>query len=274
MADRRPSEGRGDSTVAVLLTWFLPGAGHLYLGRTSVGLVALALVEGLYAAGWFLSEGRSFELLDPELRGPLATILTPEFGNLGAMIAQMRVVGYGTTELRPFPDAMALGGMLTALSGIANFFVMAHAHLEARTPDDAPRAGTHPALAVACTWLVPGLGHVLQGRRLRGAIVFALLVGFFLLGTWMAEGTNLSRERHFYYWSGQMLVGLPAVLAELVGGDAAVTGEIPRMDVGLLYACMPGLLNVLAMLDVQRFGEFAWLGLEPESPDAAKEATS
>ena len=83
---------------------------------------------------------------------------------------------------------------------------------------------------MAAGWAVPGLGHVLQGRRLRGTIVFVLLVGFFVLGTLMAEGTNLSRERPFYYWSGQLLIGLPALVAEGVFGAAAVKGEITFED--------------------------------------------
>ena len=273
MTELRPSERRGDPTVAVLLTWFLPGAGHLYLGRMSVGVACLLLVEGLYAVGWMLTDGRTFEFLEPELRGPLATILTPELGNLGAMIAQLRVEGYGLTEVRPFPSTMVLGYFLTALSGVANFFLMAHAHLEARTPASAPRGGVHPTLAVVAAWIVPGLGHWLQGRRLRAGIVFALLVGFFCLGTWLAGGTNLSRERHFYYWSGQVLVGLPALAGEWIAGGSAVTGPMPRLDVGLLYACLPGLLNVLAILDVQRTAEVRWLG-EPAEPASEEEAAA
>jgi hypothetical protein len=266
---RRPSEGRGDPTVAVLLTWFLPGAGHLYLGRLVPGLLALVLVEGLFALGWLLSEGRTFEFLDPELRGPLATILTPEVGNLGGMILQLRVVGFGGETPAPFPSTMALGGLLTALSGIANLFLMAHAHLEARTPEIAPRRGPHPALLSACTWVLPGLGHWLQGRRLRALLCFGLLVGFFALGTWLAEGSNLLRQRHFYYWSGQMMLGGPAVLTELLSGRPPVTRHLALGDVGLLYACMPGLLNILCMLDVYGVAERRYLGREEPSVRAA-----
>ena len=45
------------------------------------------------------------------------------------MIAQMRRVGFGSDEPSPFPPGLALGGILTALSGVANMLVMAHAHL-------------------------------------------------------------------------------------------------------------------------------------------------
>ncbi len=256
----RERVAKGDPNLSVFLTWFLPGAGHLYLGKVLPGLLAFALVQGLYALGWFLSDGRVFELLDPELRGPLATILTPEFANLGAMIAQHRVVGFGLEEPQPLPPHAALGGILTALSGLGNALCMVHVHLTARMSLDARKQRPHPVLAVLLGWLLPGLGHLAQGRRLRAVVVFGLLVGCFVLGTLLAEGSNLSRERHFYYWSGQFLLGLPALFAEIASGRPPVTGDIRWVDVGLLYACVAGLLNVLALLDVYGVAERAWLG--------------
>ena len=266
MSTMRPSDRRGEPPVAVLLTWFLPGAGDLYLGRVVPAIVGFLLVEGLYALGWWLSDGRVFELLDPELRGPLATLLTPEVGNLGAMIAQLRVVGYGGADPSPFPPHLLLGGMLTGLSGIANLFLMANVHLAARTPKTASRAGMPPALLAFFAWLVPGLGHFLQGRRRRALIVFTLLVGCFAVGTFLAAGTNLSRERHFYYWSGQMMLGLPAIAAELLSGRPPLTRDLSFGDIALLYACLPGLLNILCILDVFGVAEKRWLAPAPAPP--------
>lgn len=258
MVEARPSERRGDSAVAVLLTWFLPGAGHVYLGRFVAGGLAFVLLEGLFALGWLLSEGRTFEYLDPELRGPFATLLTPEAGNLGAMLVHLKVSGFGSTEATPYPPWMFVGAALCALSGLLNLLVAAHAHLAARAPGRVSVA-PHPVGFVAAAWLFPGLGHWLQGRRRRAAIVAALLFGLFLLGTWLAAGSNLSRERHFYYWSGQILLGGPALLGEAILGGQPITGEIRWVDVGLLYACMAGLLNVLAMLDVYGLAEKRWI---------------
>jgi hypothetical protein len=267
MVETRPSERRGDPNVAVLLTWFLPGAGHLYLGRNAAALAAFLLLEGLYFLGWYLTGGRTFEYLDPELRGPLATLLTPEAGNLGAMLLHMKQSGFGSPEPLPYPPLMVLGSFLTATSGMLNLFVAAHANLAARAPvAGSPRHGVHPALLLAGAWLVPGLGQWLQGRRLRGALVFALLIGLVLAGTWLAHGTNLSRERHFYYWSGQFLLGGPALLAEALAGHPPLTRELRFVDVGLLYACMAGLLNVLAMLDVFGVGEKRWLAPAASAP--------
>lgn len=254
----------------MLLTWFLPGAGHLYLGRYAFAAAAFVLVEGLYALGWFLCDGRGFEYLDPELRGRLATLLTPEAGNLGAMLLHLKLSGFGSTETLPFPSAMVLGGFLSALSGIVNLFVASHAHLAARAEDGPARSAPNPVALLACTWLLPGLGHWLQGRRLRAVLVFVLLLGLFVAGTALAQGANLSRERHFYYWSGQFLIGGPALLAEALSGHPLVTGEIPLGDVGLLYACMAGLLNVLAMLDVFGVAEKRWFA----RPEAATESVA
>jgi hypothetical protein len=265
MAGER-SSGRGDPNVSVFLTWFLPGAGHLYLGKLVPALLAFVFVEGLYAAGWLLSEGRVFEFLDPELRGPFATLLTPELANLGALIAQHRLVGFGSGEPYPFPPHVALGGILTGLSGLANVLAMVHVHLEARGASTRPNRGAHPTLLVALGWLVPGLGHFAQGRRLRAGIVCALLLGLFAAGTWLAEGSNLSRERHFYYWSGQFLLGLPTIVTEILSGRPPVTGPIRFVDVGLLYASLAGLLNTLALLDVYGYAEKRWLETREASP--------
>jgi hypothetical protein len=123
--------------------------------------------------------------------------------------------------------------------------------------------------------VLPGLGHWLQGRRVRALLVFGLLVGLLAVGTWLAAGSNLSRERHFYYWAGQFLLGGPALLAEWSLGRPPVRGELPWVDVGLLYGCLAGLLNVLAMLDVYGVAEKRWLAPVPvpSGPESASEVT-
>jgi len=272
-ASRSPRSADGDPNVAVLLTWFLPGAGHAYLGRWGLAVVSFVLLEGLYLVGWMLSGGRTFEYLDPELRGPLATLLAPEAGNLGAMLMHLKVsgFGFGAQEAVPFPAWIVAGSFLSAASGVLNLFLAVHAHLLARTGfRPALDRGRNPVLLLFASWCVPGLGHWLQGRRLRGVLVFVLLIGLFGLGTLLAQGTNLSRERHFYYWSGQFLLGGPAILVEALSGHPTVHEELPWLDVGLLYACMGGLLNALAWLDVFGVAQRRWLGEVPPAPLAGR----
>lgn len=251
--------------MAVLLSWVVPGAGHLYIGRPVLALCAFLCVEGLFAAGILLTHGRTFEFLDPELRGAMATALTPEVGNLGGLLWQLKRFGFGADEPGPWPPFMLAGAWLTALSGMVNALFLVHVHVAARTPREHRPSSPHPALLVALAWLVPGLGHVAQGRIRRGVIVAGLLIGCFALGTWLAQGSNLSRERHFYYWSGQFLLGLPALVTELLSGRPRVSHELAYGDVGLLYACLAGLLNVLAFLDVHGVAEKRWLAA-PAAP--------
>ena len=282
MSTSAPDEGRrGDPTVATFLTWVVPGAGHLYLGRPLFALVAFVLLGGMYALGVKLSGGMFLEYLPPEMRGTFAGALTPEVGNLGALFMHVRNFGYGPGMPRAWPDWMHVGTLLTAASGILNLFLMSRAHFDARRSQltGKERAATSPAPdpALVClgTWICPGLGHWWQGRRLRAAMVFGLLVGLFLLGTFMAEGSNLDRERHFYYWSGQFLLGGPAVVLEFVRGHQALTGPVAYADAGVVMACIAGMLNVLVMLDAYAWSEERRLGLiaEPPAPERATGAT-
>ncbi len=251
--------------VPLALTWFLPGAGHFYMGRFRTGLIAFVVVEGLYALGLLLSGGMFLEYLPPEMQGAFAAVLSPEVGNLGALLFHVNHFGYGPGQPRVWPDTMDIGTTLTAASGVLNLFVMARAHLDARAPERDQERALDPPTAALATWLVPGLGQFLQGRKLRGLLVFVSLTGLFLIGCWLAAGSNLDRERHFYYWAGQSLLGSPAILAEFVHGHPRVTGEVPYADGGVVLACVAGMLNVLMMLDAFAWSEERQLGKPPKA---------
>ncbi len=243
-------QGSGDPNVATLLTWFIPGAGHLYIGRPIFGLIAFVIVEGLFLLGLKLSDGMGHEFLVPELRGYFAPFLAPEAGNLGALLWQKKVNAFGPGYPRPFPELINVGVMLTALSGVMNICLMAQANTDARLPAPRKAAKEGPGFLLVLTWILPGLGHILGGRKKRGLIIMIVLVGLFVLGTVLAEGSNLSRERHFYYWGGQFLIGLPAVIAEFVHGHAPLEGNIAYGEAGLMIASLAGMLNILTMLDI------------------------
>lgn len=275
LREKTPARGGGgEPNVAALLTLFVPGLGHLYLGRPALAAALFVSIEGLYLLGFWLSDGLLFAFLDPELRGPLASMLTPEVGNVGMLLAHKagvlaeHVIGagygeYGPADPIPWPAHMRLGVALTALSGMLNALAAVRAHLDARVGAVERARGRAPALLLAAGFALPGLGHLLQGRRRRGLIVLAALVGLFALGTFLAEGSNLSRERHFYYWAGQFLLGGPALAAEAAFGAMRVRGPIPWADAGLLFGCVAGLLNVLALIDVYGWEEARLLGEDP-----------
>ena len=254
---------KGDPIVAMLLTWLVPGAGHLYLGRPRRALAAFVLIEGLYVLGFVLSAGLFLNLLPAEMRGRFAGVLTPEVGNLGALLVHLSRVGF-LEQPRAWPAGLHLGMALTAASGVLNFALVSQANFDARVGESSPaQRGPAPGFAAALSWLVPGLGHWLQGRRKRALAIFVMLVGLFLLGVFLAEGFNLDRERHFYYWAGQFLLGLPAIAAEFLAGHARLDHDVAYLDAGVVLGCVAGMLNVLVMLDAYGWSEDRRLGDEP-----------
>jgi TM2 domain-containing membrane protein YozV len=263
-----PQGRSGDPLIAVLLTWFLPGAGHLYLGRRRFALIAFLVVEGLYFAGISLSNGMFLEYLPPEMRGRFAAALTPEVGNLGALLYHVDAYGFGQAFPRPWPTHMDLGTWLTALSGVLNVMIMSRAHFDARHVNRKPGKPIGPALAAGLSLLLPGLGQFLQGRRGRGILIAVLLVSLFAVGTYLGAGTNLDRERHFYYWAGQFMLGTPAWLAELAHGHSIALAMPEKVDAGIVMGCVAGMLNILVMLDAYGYSEAKHLEVDP--PRSAK----
>lgn len=261
MSNPLPNEPRrGDATLATILSWLLPGAGHLYLRAPLAAVLSFAVVQGCYFAGLYFTEGRAFDFLQSDLRTSMAGALTPEAANISGLYYEWSQRLFWHETPRVWPEHIHLGSWLTAISGLLNVVVMVHANALARLARGAQPAGTSPAVHVFAGWLIPGLGHWLQGRRLRAGLVFVSLVGLFAIGCWLAEGSNLNRERHYYYWGGQFLVGLPVMIAEGLRGYQNVTGEMQYVDGGLVFAAVAGLLNVLALLDVQAHQDRVFAG--------------
>ncbi|MEZ6020938.1 MAG: DUF6677 family protein [Planctomycetota bacterium] len=271
-----PSKGTqprtGDPTIAALLTWLVPGAGHVYLGRVPFAIAAFVVVEGLYVLGIVLSKGMLFEYLPPEMRSRFAPALAPEAGNLGGILYHVRTYGYGYGFPRPWPAQMDLGTTLTAASGLLNMLLMSRAHFDARVVERQPGKPIGPALAAGANLILPGLGQILQGRRVRGLVIMVCLLSLFALACLISDGANLDRERHFYYWAGQFLLGLPAMLAEFVNGHPLMT-EMPELvDGGIVLGSVAGMLNILTMLDAYGYSEALHLGEDP--PGSKDEATT
>jgi uncharacterized protein DUF6677 len=73
-----------------------------------------------------------------------------------------------------------------------------------------------PRLAAFLAWLIPGLGHMYQGRTGKGILFFVCIVGTFLYGLYLGDGRVvyastpiLARWQYFC----QVGVGLPALPA-------------------------------------------------------------
>jgi len=94
-------------------------------------------------------------------------------------------------------------------------------------PSPPPLDLKSPGLAALLAWLVPGLGHLYQGRILKGVLFFVTICGLFFFGSWLGSWRVVylrwdNEERRFPYLA-QVGLGLPALPAALDAFDARPT---------------------------------------------------
>ena len=110
---------------------------------------------------------------------------------------------------------------------------------------------TNPTLISIAAWLVPGAGHLWQGRTQKGAVFLVAIPLMFATGLWL-DG------RLFPFEPSQPLValaafasvgnGFPYFIAALLGlGTGVVTAA--SYDYGNTFLIVAGLLNMLVVLD-------------------------
>lgn len=115
--------------------------------------------------------------------------------------------------------------------------------------------------AVLAGWVVPGLGHILSGRKRQGIALLVIVGGAFLAGLVLSDFEAVSRDLHpIAFWAhigvgggvAPMLILDPAK-KHVKQGSATVNDyeTVPRFhDTGVLFCAIAGLLNVLVLLDL------------------------
>jgi hypothetical protein len=120
-----------------------------------------------------------------------------------------------------------------------------------KAPGLSPEVSTMSVVAPAIGWLIPGAGHMIQKRWLRGLLLMASVVTMFILGLLM-EG------RVYRPNSGDILDILGFVGDIGAGGLYIVTramdwgqGAIAHAtaDYGTKYIIVAGLLNLISVAD-------------------------
>lgn len=108
-----------------------------------------------------------------------------------------------------------------------------------------------PVVAAALAWLMPGVGHLVLGKRQKGVIFLVAIPAMFLLGLAL-DG------RMFPFDFSQPLAGLAAIAARGVGLPALVAGwfgwgqgvvTAASYEYGNTFVIVSGLLNMLVALD-------------------------
>ena len=122
------------------------------------------------------------------------------------------------------------------------------------TPAERPRAAAEPArLAVVCilAWLVPGAGHLLQGRRQKGLVFLIALPLMFVAGLWLQGRLfplEFSDPLVFLGAIADRGIGAPYLIASLMdAGNGNVIAA--SYEYGNTFLMTAGLLNFLVILD-------------------------
>ena len=117
----------------------------------------------------------------------------------------------------------------------------------------APAAAEPGRLALVCilSWLVPGAGHLLQGRRDKGLVFLIALPLMFAVGLWL-DGRLFPLE-----WSDPLVflgaianrgIGAPYIVARLMEAGAGTVTAV-SYEYGNTFLMTAGLLNFLVVLD-------------------------
>lgn len=258
-----------ERTAAVVgFSVLLPGLGHWMAGRRRAALVWFALCQGLLMLGFALAGGTQQDFGFPFGLGgwQLIHVTLPELGNfLGTQfaVASWESADYGGR----FPENLPLRGLgylLSGASGVLACFCAAHAAGAVRRDRARAQLGRaaadtalplDPGKAALASLLLPGLGHWLTGRRFKAKLLCATVLGLFLLGMVLGDFADFDRQRHPYYWVGQMFLGLPGWLVAFATSGARFSSVLPYQDAGLLFTTSAGFFNVIVALDAYQRAE-------------------
>ena len=105
-------------------------------------------------------------------------------------------------------------------------------------------------LPLIAGWLVPGLGHILLGKWIRGALLAVSVIGMFAIGLAM-KGKN--------YTGAQDILEILGMIGDLGNGILFFLGrtfgwgaehiQVTTGDYGTKFIVVSGLLNVISAVD-------------------------
>jgi TM2 domain-containing membrane protein YozV len=112
-------------------------------------------------------------------------------------------------------------------------------------------AGASAYLVLAAGWLVPGAGHFLLKKPIRGGLILVSVLGMFVTGLAL-EGKiytpNTGDLLDILGFAGQLGTGILYMLARVLGwGHDSV--QIAVADYGTKFLVVAGLLNIISAVD-------------------------
>ena len=114
-----------------------------------------------------------------------------------------------------------------------------------------PRTGVNPILCLVAGWLVPGAGHFLLRKPIRGLLLFASILGMFAVGIALGGklySPNTGDLLDILGFAGQVGAGLLYALGRIMDwGTAPILTAVA--DYGTKFIVVAGLLNIVSAID-------------------------
>jgi hypothetical protein len=108
-----------------------------------------------------------------------------------------------------------------------------------------------PALILIAGWLIPGAGHFLLKKWIRGLLLFVSILAMFGIGIALkgkVYGPNTAELLDMLNFAGDLGTGLLYGIARVFDlGQASV--QIAIADYGTKFIVVAGLLNIIAAVD-------------------------
>lgn len=117
-APAKPARDRVGVAIVCLVSWLVPGAGHLQLGRREKGLVFLIALPVMFGMGLYLG-GRLFPFAWSE---PLVALAAGADLGAGLWYFASRFAGYGGGQV--VAVTYEYGNTFLIVAGLLNFLVM------------------------------------------------------------------------------------------------------------------------------------------------------
>ena len=115
----------------------------------------------------------------------------------------------------------------------------------------AGKSSSMPALVLIVGWLIPGAGHFMLRKWIRGSLLLVSIVAMFALGIALKGkiySPNTGDLLDILNFAGDLGSGLLYVVAQLFNlGQSSV--QIATADYGTKFMVVAGLLNVISAVD-------------------------
>ena len=106
-------------------------------------------------------------------------------------------------------------------------------------------------MALIAGWLIPGAGHLLQRKWIRGSLLMVSIVAMFAIGLALKGkiySPNTGDLLDILKFAGDLGNGLLYILARMLD-LGQVTVQVATADYGTKFMVVAGLLNIISAVD-------------------------